>query len=157
MNVTYGKKKRRDFKGELSRLRSTVTYWRRTFALIWRAAPWWTVAWAILLIGQGILPLASVYLAKLIIDSLVKAINAGGGWVRLRSTLILIGISIGVTLLTDLFQNLADMARTAQSELVQDYIKGLVHQQASAMDLSIHESSAYQDRLDRARTEASSR
>src|SRR5262249_22364653 len=42
-------------------------------------------------------------------------------------------------------------------ELVQDYIKGVVHQQSATMDLSVHESAEYQDRLDRARNEASTR
>lgn len=145
------------FRNEVRQLALSVSQWGRTFRLIWHAAPSWTVFWAILLVGQGILPLASVYLAKLVIDSLVKAMKAGGGWAQMRPTMVVIGLSIGVMLLTDLFQGLTDLARTAQSELVQDYIKGLVHSQAAMMDIGVHESSSYQDRLDRARSEASSR
>lgn len=145
------------FRTELRQLALSVFQWGRAFRLIWEAAPSWTVFWAFLLAGQGILPLGSVYLAKLVIDSLVKAIKAGGGWAQMRPTLMLIGLSIGVMLLTDLFQSLTDLARTAQSELVQDHIKGLVHRQAGAMDIGVHESSRYQDSLDRARNEASSR
>src|ERR1700752_1825537 len=145
------------FRNELRRLAMSVSHWGRSFRLIWEAAPSWTVLWATMLVGQGIRPLASVYLAKLVIDSLVTAMKAGGGWQHMRPTLVLIGLSIGVLLLTDLFQSLTDLARTAQSELVQDHIKGLVHNQASTMDIGVHESSLYQDRLDRARNEASSR
>ena len=145
------------FAHELRRLARSVPQWGRTFRLIWQAAPSWTLLWAILLVGQGLLPLASVYLAKLVIDSLVRAIKTGGGWAHMRPTLILIGLSLSVIILTDLLQSLTDLARTAQSEFVQDYIKGLVHEQSSAMDIGVHESSIYQDRLDRARNEASSR
>jgi ATP-binding cassette subfamily B protein len=155
--MLYKSKKSQGLAGEVRQLAQSVRLWGRAFSLIWAAAPRWTVFWAILLIGQGILPLASVYLTKLVIDSLVAAVKASGSAGHLRSTLWLIGLMIGVLLLTDLFQSLTELARTAQSELVQDHIKGLVHVQASSMDLSVHETSTYQDRLDRARNEASSR
>ena len=143
--------------GKLRHALNSVRNARRTFDLIWTAAPRWTVAWAILLLVQGILPLASVLLIKLLVDSLVAAANAGADWTQLRPVVVLIGLTIGVMLLTELLQSAIDFVRTAQSELVQDYIKGLVHEQSATMDLSVHDSSEYQDRLDRARNEASSR
>ncbi|MGH9971328.1 MAG: ABC transporter ATP-binding protein [Pyrinomonadaceae bacterium] len=141
----------------MSKLRNAASYWLRTFRLIWTSAPRWTLAWAVLLIVQGILPLASVYLLKLLVDSLVKAANSGRDWANVRPAMVLIGLTVGVMLLTEVLQSLSELVRTAQSELVQDYIKGLVHQQSATMDLSVHESSEYQDRLDRARSEAASR
>jgi ATP-binding cassette subfamily B protein len=110
-----------------------------------------------LLVLQGIQPLASVYLIKLLVDSLVKAANAKGDWVHVRSALVLIVLTIGVMLLAEVLQSLSELVRTAQSELVQDYVKGLVHEQSMKMDLSVHESSEYQDRLDRVRSEAGTR
>jgi ATP-binding cassette subfamily B protein len=136
---------------------ANIPNWRRTFGLIWTAAPRWTVAWAVLLVVQGILPLAAVYLIKLLVDSLVRAASARGDWTQLRPVIVLIGLTIAVMLLTELLQSVIDFVRTGQSELVQDYIKGLVHEQSATMDLSVHETSEYQDRLDRARNEASSR
>lgn len=157
MNPTSTPKSDQLLRNEIRAVVSSVSQWRRTFRLIWAAAPRWTVIWGILLVIQGILPLASVFLAKLVIDSLVNAMKIGGGWVQMRPTLWLIGASVMVMLLSDLLQSLIDLTRTAQSELVQDYIKGLVHEQAGTMDISVHESSSYQDRLERARNEASSR
>jgi ATP-binding cassette subfamily B protein len=134
-----------------------MVHWPRTFRLIWSAAPRWTVAWAILLLLQGIQPVAAVYLIKLLVDSLVKAANAGGDWVHVRPALVLVALMVAVMLLAELLQSLSDLVRTAQSELVQDHIKGLVHEQSALMDLSAHESSEYQDSLDRARSEAGTR
>ncbi len=142
---------------QLNDLAVKIDYWKRTWRLIWAAAPRWTVAWSVLLIVQGVQPLAAVYLTKLLVDSLVLAANAGGGWVHMRPAVVLIGLTIGVMLLAELLKSVSDLVRTAQSELVQDHIKGLVHQQSAAMDLCFHESSEYQDRLDRARSDAGSR
>ncbi|HEX2521373.1 MAG TPA: ABC transporter ATP-binding protein, partial [Terriglobia bacterium] len=137
--------------------RVKIGYWRRTLGLITTAAPRWTIAWAVLLVLQGVQPLAIVYLTKLLVDSLVSAANSGGDWATVRPVLVLVGLTIGVTLLADLLQSTSELVRTTQSELVQDYIKGLVHEQSATMDLSVHESSEYQDRLDRARSDAASR
>ena len=134
-----------------------LAYWQRTLRLIWTIAPRWTVAWAVLLIVQGIQPLALVYLTKLLVDSLVVAANAGGDWVHVRPAIVLIALIIGIMLLAEVLQSVSELVRTAQSELIQDHIKSLVHQQSATMDLSFHESSEYQDRLDRARSDAGTR
>jgi ATP-binding cassette, subfamily B, bacterial len=142
---------------KLSDALAKIGYWPRTIRMIWAAAPNWTVAWAVLLIFQGLLPLAAVYLTKLLVDSLVIAAKSGGDWTHVRPALVLVSLTIVVMLLTEVSQSASELVRTAQSELVQDYIKGLVHEQSGLMDLSVHESAEYQDRLDRARTEAASR
>ena len=91
----------------------------RTFGLIWVAAPKWTIAWSVLLIAQGLLPLAAVYLLKLLVNSLVKAANSGGDWSQLRPTFILIALTVAVMLLTEVLQSASELVRIAQSELVQ--------------------------------------
>lgn len=145
--------------GAIGKLHATfsMAQWLRTSRLIWAAAPHWTIGWAILLILQGIQPLAAVYLTKLLVDSLVTAARGGADWVTLKPALLLVALMVGVTLIGELLQSLSELVRTAQSELVQDHIKQIVHEQSARMDLSAHESSEYQDSLDRARTEAGSR
>jgi ATP-binding cassette subfamily B protein len=142
---------------KFSELRAYVDYWRRAFGLVWTAARRWTIAWTALLIIQGIQPLASVYLVKLLVDSLVQAANGGGEWVNVKPVIVLIALTLGVMVVGELLQSLSELVRTAQSELVQDYIKGLIHQQSAAMDLSTHESPEFQDRLERVRSDASAR
>jgi ATP-binding cassette subfamily B protein len=143
--------------GNLREAMAKTSYWPRTMHLIWESAKGWTIAWAVLLVLQGIQPLAAVYLTKLLIDSLVKPQRLGSGWERLRPSLVLIILTIGVMLLAELLQSITEYVRTNQSELVQDHIKALVHQQSATMDLSTHESHVFQDQLDRARSEASAR
>jgi ATP-binding cassette subfamily B protein len=57
-----------------------LVYLPRTLGLVWAAARGWAVAWAILLLVQGLLPVAVVYLTRLLVDGLVAAAGAGGSW-----------------------------------------------------------------------------
>jgi ATP-binding cassette subfamily B protein len=115
------------------------------------------VAWAILLLLQGLLPVATVYLTKLLVDSLVRAIEMGEAWESVRTLLVPGGLMAGVLVLTELFKSALNWIRAMQSELVRDCISSLVHQQSVAVDFSFYELPEYHDRLHQARSDASSR
>src|SRR5215470_679668 len=94
----------------------------RAFGLIWSAARRWTIAWAALLVLNGLLPAATVYLSRPLVDSLVLAAGNHGDWQYLRPTLILVGLMVGLMLLSEAVQSVAEWVRTAQAELVHDHI-----------------------------------
>ena len=48
----------------------------RAFRLVWESAPGWTAASLALVAAQGLLPLASLYLMKLLVDALAAAFGA---------------------------------------------------------------------------------
>lgn len=146
--------------GLTTKLRNAITQLQdlpQTFRLVWAAARGWTLTWVIFLILQGILPAATVYLTGLLVDSLVAAIQSGASWESIQTVLVP-GIPMaGVLLLTELLQGGLSWIRTVQSELVKDHISALIHEKSVAIDLAFYESSDYHDRLDRARSDASSR
>lgn len=142
---------------QFSRARTQISWWPKTLRIIWAAAPYWTIAWVVLLVVQGLMPVALVYLTKLFIDSLVVAINAKGSWDSARPALVLLIATAVVTLATEVFQSAIDWIRTAQSEFVQDHVKGLIHRKSSELDLSYYESPDYHDCLHQVRSEAGSR
>lgn len=144
-------------KAKLRRILDPASYWPRTLRLIWAAAPRYTLVWTVLLIIQGLLPAVLVYLTKMSVDSLVAARNANGSWEMVKPALILIGLTAATLMLTEFLQGIIDWIRTAQSELIQNYIRDLVHRQSTALDLTFYESPDYYDRLDQARTEAAGR
>ena len=132
--------------------------WAATLKLIWCAAPGWTSAWAVLLVFQGMLPVALIYLTKLLVDVLTPGTGTGSVSLDgLPRSLTLVAIIGALLLLSEFLQSASEWARTAQSELIQDHIKGLVHQQAAAVDLAFYESADQQDRLYQACTEAATR
>lgn len=143
-----------------NRLRSAVaqlSYLQQTFHLVWSAARTWTLAWFILLVIQGLLPVVTVYLTRLLVNRLVAVVGIGSSWDSIQPILVPGVLMAGVLLLTEFLRSGSEWIRTAQSELVQDHISALIHKKSVAVDLAFYESSEYYDRLNRARSDASSR
>jgi len=134
-----------------------LRYLPRALGIVWTAARRWAIAGILLIAAQGVLPVATVYLTKLLVDSIVAAIGAHGGWESMRPAMILVGVMAGVVLLGELLRSLTDYVRAAQAELVHDHITGLIHEKSIAVDLAFYESPKYYDHLYRARMEATQR
>jgi len=125
--------------------------------LIWTASGGWTIAWAGLLVIQGLLPAVSVYLTKLLVDSLVAVIGIGFSWEAAAPTLMLAVMMAVVILLGHVLQSIMTWVDTAQSELVTDHLSMLVHDKAIMLDLAYYESAEYHDILNRAKNDLKSR
>ena len=138
----------------LVKLRAQVPYVPRALALVWAAAKVWTVVSLVLLVLQGLLPVATVYLTKALVDSLVGVIK---GAADVRTTLIL-AVAMGVVMLLDeALKAAGTWVRTAQSELVQDHIQAIIHEKATTVDLAFYDLPEYFDHLHRAKADASYR
>jgi ATP-binding cassette subfamily B protein len=131
-----------------------LAYLPRALGLVWAAARGWAAAWAVLLLAQGLLPVATVYLTRLLVDDLVAAAGEGGAWPVLAPLLLLVLLLAGVMLLSEVLRSAAGWVRTAQGELVKDHISALIHEKSTAADLAFYESPEYHDHLHRARDEA---
>jgi ATP-binding cassette, subfamily B, bacterial len=142
---------------KLSRAADRFSDLPKTFRLVWEAAAPWTSAWLLLLVIQGFLPVATVYLTRTVVNRLTQAMGAGVSWDSIQSLLIPAGLMAGVLVLGEVLQGLGEWIRTAQSELVQDHISGLVHAKSVSVDYAFYESSDCYDRLDRARSDAGGR
>ena len=129
----------------------------QTLRLVWAAARRWTVAWAALLVAQGVLPVANVYLVKLLVDRLTSAAGSGGTPSEARPLLLLAGLVAISVLLGELLRSAAVWVRTAQAELIRDHIGDIIHAQSVGVDLAFYESPEYFDQLHRARYEATYR
>lgn len=138
------------FREALSRL----PYLRRAIRMVWEAAPHWTLSWAVLVLLQGILPVAPVYLTRLLVNRVVLARDAGGTIESFAPALVIAGLIAAVLVVGEVLQSVAEWIRTGLSELLQDHISGLVHGKAMEVDVAFYESADYYDRLHRARTDA---
>lgn len=140
-----------------AKLKSQLPYLPQAFRLVHRAAGRLTILWGLLLLVQGLLPVASVYLTRALVNGITGLAGAGGGWqamqpllpAALAMALVLIGI--------ELLQSGGKWLRTAQSELVQDHVHERIHEQAMRLDLSFYDNPGYYDQLHRARIDALSR
>jgi ATP-binding cassette, subfamily B, bacterial len=126
-------------------------------ALVWNTTRGLTLAWGGLLLLQGLLPVATVYLTRPLVDSLAKAVGRGIALENIKSTFVLLALMAAVLLLSDLLQSVNNWIRTAQAEQVSDHIRSLIHRKSVTVDLAFYESPQFYDNLHRARSEAASR
>ena len=149
---------KKNFKEKYSEFINQLPYLPKALSLVWSAARPWTVAWGVLLVVQGVLPVATVYLTRDVVDSLVYALSVEiMTWDILKVPLFYVALMALVLLLTEILRSITAWVRTAQSELVSDHISGIIHTQAIALDLSFFEDSSYYDTLHRARVDAMSK
>src|SRR3989449_6268992 len=133
------------------------SYLIRVFGLIWAAARGWMVAWGILLIVQGLLPVALVYLTKPLVDGVQAAVGRGTSWASVQPVVVVAASIGGVLLLTELLKVCLEWIGTVQSDLIQDHITDLVHAKSASVDLAFYETPDFYDHLYRARGDASNR
>jgi ATP-binding cassette subfamily B protein len=128
----------------------------RALKFVWQASPLYTVLSGIVVIAQGILPLVSLYLMKLIIDS-VTGLDFSQGTSLLEQSfskpLLYIGMACGVGLLAAFFNFLTDYVKKAQALTVTDYMFSVLHEKSVQADLAFYESPEYRDTLFRAQQE----
>ena len=135
-------------------VRVRASYVGLALRLIWSAASKWTALWFILLAVQGLLPAASVYLTKWVVDSLAAAVS---GDAPLSLVVLPVGLMAMVLLLQRVLGGINEWVSTAQGELVGDHVKALVHERASEVDYGFYESSLYHDQLEQVNSQANGR
>ena len=127
-----------------------------TLRLIWNSSPGWTIGNIVLLIIQAILPLCSLYLTKLIIDS-VSAGSSTNQDTSLNEIVTLMAFFGAITLLTLLCNSLSEVVDTAHCEKLNIYMKEIINAKSVEVDLEFYENPQYQDTLQRAQDEGSYR
>ncbi len=128
----------------------------RALKFVWQASPLYTVLSGFVVLVLGFLPLVSLYLIKLIIDSVTGLDfrrDSGIFNPDFSQPLIYIGLACGVGLLTAFFNFLTDYIKKAQSLVVADHMFSVLHEKAVETDLAYFESPEYRDTLFRAQRE----
>jgi ATP-binding cassette subfamily B protein len=126
----------------------------RAIRLVWTNSPGWTLVQLGLVIIQGLLPLAGLYLTKQIVDSISTGIASADLDAALRQVLFYVGMAAAVALLSAICSSLSELSREAQSMRVTDAVSDLLHKQSVAVDLGYYEDPQYYDTLHRAQQEA---
>ena len=138
-------------------LTSSLPNLARALTLVREAAGRWTTGWLILLIAQGLLPIAVVYLTRELVDSLVAVAGSNASWQDARTPILLALAMAGLLVAGEIIVALLRWVRQAQAEHVTDHVRNLIQEQAARLDLAFYESADYYDRLHRAREDAQNR
>jgi len=135
-------------------------------ALIWRTSPGLTAATLALRLVRALLPVAVLFLGKLIIDEVLHLSQRPGhpadaaGWVAsglLLRLAWLILAELGLAVLTDLLGRVVSLVDALLAERFTNSSSIRLMQHAATLDLEDFEDSELQDKLDRARRQTAGR
>lgn len=128
----------------------------RTWKLVWKSAPLWTVINALFVMIEGLLPLLSLYLMKLIIDAFSEGIEhpdsgafTTAGW--------LIAALAGVSAISALFKATGRLVVEAHAEAVTDHVQSILQEKSVQVDLEDYENPEYHDLLQQVQSQAAFR
>ena len=130
----------------------------RAVRLVWESCARWTLAGFILLLLQGTIPLLSLYLIKLIVDSVAAGSAAAAAPQSAQpdfgSILLLISLAAALALLAAVCRSAGSVVNEAQVGMVSDHVQDMLHAKSVQVDLEYYENSGYYDALHRAQQEA---
>ena len=133
---------------------------------MWKTNARLTVWDLLLRVLRALLPIATLYVGKLIIDEAVRLVQTGGGYHTLREGLqggqlsrlwTLLALEFGLAVLSDVSGRAVTLVESLLAEQFSNQTSVRLMEHAATLDLEDFEDSDVQDRLDRARRQTMGR
>jgi len=137
--------------------KSAIQQLTKVLHFVWHSSPACTIASIILLNVQGILPVLSLYIMKLVLDAITVAIKTpdrGGDFSHIG---MLIGLEGIVAIFICLFSVGSRWVRDIHSEIITNYMHNITLSKSIEADLEYYETAKFHDTQHRAQNEASFR
>ena len=126
----------------------------RLIQLVWSASPGWLALSILLTLVSALVPVAQLYISKLIVDQVVLSLDNGiAGFTRDLSWLVLAGF--GLLLLREVLSQLSTYVSRVLNDQFLLHANVQLLQQAMRLDLAHYESSEFHDVLNRAQQSGS--
>lgn len=122
----------------------------RFFKLVWASSPSKTLISFTLRILRSAMPVALLYVGKLIIDQVV-ALNTADPSGDIQLLWKLVAIEFGLAVLTGALSRMINLADSLLGDLFSNYTSVRIMQHAATLDLDQFEDSVFYDKLERAR------
>lgn len=129
----------------------------KALAFVWRAAPRYTFLSTCILVVQGLVPVATIYVFKLIVDHISGRPSGIVSAQYSDHLVLLVFVALGIALLGNLSNAMLGHTSAVQAHLVADHMQRVVQTKSIEMGLSYYENSQFFDKLHRAQREAPSR
>lgn len=126
----------------------------RALRLVWQSGRGWTLASFGLLLVQAAIPLLSLYLLKLLVDSVSAGISAADRTAALDRVVLLVALAAGAAILGAACRSAAALLTDAQGAVVTDRMLDMLHEKSIAVDYGYYENSRYFDTLHQAQRDA---
>ncbi len=130
---------------------------KKAVRFVWESGPGWVIANVSLLFVQGLLPVASLYLMKLTVDAVTRALAAPSSPQSFQPVLNILILSGAVALLTAVLSRIGELVTRVQGWVVIDHMNDILQAKGIEADLEYYENAEYHDTLHRAQQEATYR
>lgn len=132
---------------------------------IWETSRWLTVASVLLRLARALLPVATLYVGKLIIDEVVHQTRLGApgelaAWLpggRMDHLWLLLALELALAVGSDILGRIVALIDSLLGELYANSTSIRLMEHAASLDLEDFEDAGLQDRLDRARRQVAGR
>jgi ATP-binding cassette, subfamily B, bacterial len=122
----------------------------RAILLVWKASKKWTLLSICLTVVQGFVPLLTLYVIKLIVDTISEAIQSGDAASYYQRVVFLVFAAASIAIFQAAVRAAGSYVAEAQSTVVTDYVYSALHRKSISLDLSYYENPQYYDTLHRA-------
>ena len=138
----------------LNRIRPFLLTLRHALSFVWQSSPSLAIGSIVVRVLQGLLPLAVLYLTKLLIDAVTEGLKTPSAEASLTQiTTILVGLA-GVAVASAMLTVVASLISRIHAQVVTDHMHALLQAKSVEVDLEYYENAQYQDTLHRAQQEA---
>lgn len=128
----------------------TSNYILQSLQFVWKSSKKWTILLILIQLVQAILPLAVLYLTKLIVDT----ITAQQGTPNFSKVLQYVLMFGAIRLVMSILQNYQQLISETQQQLVTDYMSTIIIDKAVSIDMSYYENAQYHNTFHQAQRQA---
>ncbi|CAN1212982.1 ABC transporter ATP-binding protein [Tumidithrix helvetica PCC 7403] len=136
-----------------TKLSSLLSNMPKLMRLVWQAASGWLLLNLALTVTGALIPVAQLYVTKLIVDRVIHAIGTSN--LDIVPLLGLAGLGLGLALLQEALQQGNAFVSQVLSDRFSLYANGILLEQATKLDLAHFESAEFYDTLNRAQQSGS--
>jgi ATP-binding cassette, subfamily B, bacterial len=134
---------------------ASLRYVRPLLKLVWETSPPLVLTSVLLRLTRAMLPLAMLWVPKLIIDGVVAWVKNGSG--SLDHIWKLVGLEFGLAVLGDLLSRANTLCDSLLGDRFTNRVSVRLMQHATALDLASFEDPVFYDKLERARRQTTGR
>jgi ATP-binding cassette subfamily B protein len=133
----------------------SLRYVRPLFAMVWGTSPPLVVATTLLRLLRALLPLAMLWIPKLILDAVVARLVRKSG--NLGDIWKLVALELGLAVVSDILGRVNTLLDSLLGDRFTNRVSVRLMEHATALDLSSFEDPVFYDKLERARRQTTGR
>lgn len=149
--VEMDDKPRKGFIESLQSLKLLIPFFR----MIWNTSPGLTLTNILLRLFKSAIPLGQLYVGKLIIDEVIRLINAPDK--EYEKLWWWLGFELGLAVFSEIFNRLISLTDALLGDLYANHSSIELMHKAASLDLAMFEDSEFYDKLERARRQTTGR